>query len=223
MLYPLSYEGVVICESLFSHNIRLILGLKNYLIITHSKNLTIMLTKIIFYSAILLIAFFGYRILSAAPNTPKIGTRAPDFNLPDATGVIVSLTHLQGSWVVLYFYPKDDTPGCTKEACSFRDDMHKLEKLNAKVIGVSVDDGKSHADFAKKYSLPFPLLTDTDGLVANKYGALTNLGVTKIAKRYTFLIDPDGVLRKTYLSVDTSKHSQQIIDDLIALTETKTS
>lgn len=182
-----------------------------------------MLTKIIFYSAILLIAFFGYRILSAAPNTPKIGTRAPDFNLPDATGEMVSSTHLQGSWVVLYFYPKDDTPGCTKEACSFRDDMHKLEKLNAKVIGVSVDDGKSHADFAKKYSLPFPLLTDTDGLVANKYGALTNLGVTKIAKRYTFLIDPDGVLRKTYLSVDTSKHSQQIIDDLIALTETKTS
>jgi peroxiredoxin Q/BCP len=181
-----------------------------------------MLTKIIFYCALLLIAFLGYRSFIATPNTPKLGTKAPDFTLPDATGNMLSLTHLQGSWVVLYFYPKDDTPGCTKEACSFRDDMHKLEKLNAKVIGISVDDGKSHADFAKKYSLPFPLLTDADGLVASKYGALTNLGVTKMAKRYTFLIGPDGVLRKTYLSVDTSKHSQQIIDDLMALTETKT-
>ncbi len=176
-----------------------------------------MLTKIIFYSVLLLIAFLGYRSFSATPNTPKLGTKAPDFNLPDANGEMVSLTNLQGSWVVLYFYPKDDTPGCTKEACSFRDDMYKLEKLNATVIGVSIDDGKSHADFAKKYSLPFPLLTDADGLVAKKYGALTNLGVMKIAKRYTFLIDPDGVLRKTYLSVDTSKHSQQIIDDLTRL------
>ncbi len=181
-----------------------------------------MLMKIIFYGAILMIAFLGYRSYSAA-HTPKTGTKAPDFSLPNAKGEMVSLAHLQGNWVVLYFYPKDDTPGCTKEACSFRDDMHKLEKLNAKVIGVSVDDGKSHADFAKKYSLPFPLLSDVDGLVAKKYGALTNLGVTKIAKRYTFLIDPDGVLRKTYLSVDTSKHSQQIIDDLVVLTETKAS
>ena len=179
-----------------------------------------MLMKIIFYSALLLIAFVGYRSYSAS-SVPKSGTKAPDFNLPDANGEIVSLTQLQGNWVVLYFYPKDDTPGCTKEACSFRDDMHKLEKLNAKVIGVSVDDGKSHAEFAKKYSLPFPLLSDEDGLVAKKYGALTNLGVAKIAKRYTFLIDPNGVLRKTYLSVDTSKHSQQIIDDLVALTEAK--
>lgn len=182
-----------------------------------------MITKIIFYIAILLLAFLGYRQYSAAPNTPKIGAKAPDFNLPSAQGEMVSLASLQNKWVVLYFYPKDDTPGCTKEACSFRDDLHKLEKLNAKVIGVSIDDGKSHADFAKKYGLPFPLLTDANGLVAGKYGALTNLGVTKLAKRYTFLIDPNGLLQKAYLSVDTSKHSQQIIDDLVAFTETKTS
>ena len=185
--------------------------------------LNIMLMKIIFLCVILLIAFLGYRSYSMAGNIPKTESKAPDFNLPDAKGSMISLASLQGNWVVLYFYPKDDTPGCTKEACSFRDDLHKLEKLNAKVIGVSVDDGESHADFAKKYSLPFPLLTDTDGLVAKKYGALTNLGVTKIAKRYTFLIDPNGVLKKSYLSVDTSKHSQQIIDDLVALTETKAS
>ena len=101
--------------------------------------------------------------------------------------------------------------------------MHKLEKLGAKVVGISIDDAKSHAEFAKKYSLPFPLLSDKDGEIASQYGALTNLGVFKMAKRYTFLIDANGVLRKTYLSVDTSKHSQQIIDDLMALTETKAS
>ena len=182
-----------------------------------------MLLKIIFYSAVLLVAFLGYRAYSAVPNTPKSGSKAPDFNLPDEQGDMVSLADLHGSWVVLYFYPKDDTPGCTKEACNFRDDLHKLTQLNAKVVGVSIDDGKSHADFAKKYSLPFPLLADTDGLVASKYGALTNLGVTKLAKRYTFLISPDGLVQKSYLNVDTSKHSQQIIEDLIGFTETKTS
>jgi peroxiredoxin Q/BCP len=122
---------------------------------------------------------------------------------------------------VLYFYPKDDTPGCTKEACSFRDDLHKLEKLGAKVVGVSVDDTNSHTEFAKKYHLPFPLLSDKDGTVANKYGALTNLGFIKMAKRYTFLIDPDGILKKCYLSVDTSRHSQQIIDDLTVIQQNK--
>ncbi len=152
-----------------------------------------------------------------AATAPKIGDKAPDFNLPDAKGEMVSLASLQGNWLVLYFYPKDDTPGCTKEACSFRDDLHALEKLGAKVVGVSVDDSTSHTEFAKKYHLPFPLLSDKDGAVANKYGALTNLGFIKMAKRYTFLIDPEGVLKKSYLSVDTSRHSQQIIDDLTAI------
>jgi peroxiredoxin Q/BCP len=115
---------------------------------------------------------------------------------------------------VLYFYPKDDTPGCTKEACSFRDDLFQLEKLGSKVIGISVDDTDSHAKFAQKYHLPFPLLSDNDGKVADSYGALTNLGLIKIAKRYTFLIDPQGRIAKTYLSVDTSRHSQEIINDL---------
>ena len=176
-----------------------------------------MLIKVTLYSVLLIIAFIGYRNYSAAPNTPKLGGKAPDFNLPNAKGEMVSLASLSGSWIVLYFYPRDDSPICTKQACSFRDDMHKLEKLGAKVVGVSIDDGKSHANFAQKYSLPFPLLSDKDGLVASQYGALTNLGVMKMAKRYTFLIDDNGVLQKTYLTVDTSKHSQQIIDDLTAL------
>jgi thioredoxin-dependent peroxiredoxin len=180
-----------------------------------------MLMKIIFYSLILLIAFLGYRSYSAAPNAPKLGEPAPDFNLPNTKGDLVSLASLKGNWVVLYFYPRDDSPICTKQACSFRDDLHELEKLGAKVVGVSVDDAESHAEFAKKYNLPFPLLSDKDGLVASKYGALTNLFIIKMAKRYTFLISPAGVLKKSYLSVDTSRHSQQIIDDLIVMQQSK--
>lgn len=176
-----------------------------------------MLMKIVLFGAILLIAFFGYRAFGMAGQVPKTGNKAPEFTLPDANGMIISLASLKGSWVVLYFYPKDDTPGCTKEACNFRDDMHKLEKLGAKVIGVSVDDGKSHTEFAKKYSLPFPLLSDIDGTVAAKYGALTDLGALKLAKRYTFLIDAAGILKKAYLNVEASKHSQEIIDDLTLL------
>ena len=178
--------------------------------------------KTFFYSAILLIAFFGYYNISMANTALKIGDKAPEFNLPDAKGEIVNLASFKGNWVVLYFYPKDDTPGCTKEACSFRDDLHKLEKLGAKVVGISVDDSSSHAKFAEKYHLPFPLLADKDGKVADSYGALTNLFVLKLAKRYTFLIDAKGNIAKTYQSVDTSRHSQEIIDDLMKLSETKT-
>ncbi len=176
-----------------------------------------MLTKILFYTIVLIIAFLGYRHFSTSQITLKVNEKAPNFNLPNANGEMVSLNNFQGSWLVLYFYPKDDTPGCTKEACEFRDDLHKLEKLGAKVVGISVDDGSSHAAFAKKYNLPFPLLSDKDGAVADSYNALTDLGMIKIAKRYTFLIDPEGILRKSYLNVNTSKHSQEIIDDLTKL------
>ncbi len=179
-----------------------------------------MLIKFIFYSVILLIAFIGYRNVSTAV-APSNGENAPDFNLPNANGEMLSLSSFKGSWVVLYFYPRDDSPICTKQACHFRDDLHKLEKLGAKVVGVSVDDGASHAEFAKKYNLPFSLLSDKDGVVAAKYGALTNLILLKIAKRYTFLIDANGVLIKSYFSVNTSRHSQQIIDDLIVLQQSK--
>ena len=151
---------------------------------------------------------------SQAAEIPKLGDKAPDFSLPDQNGQIKKLSDFSGQWVVLYFYPKDDTPGCTKEACSFRDDLASLEKLGAKVLGVSIDNSDSHAKFASKYHLPFSLLADSDGKVAESYGALNNLLVIKIAKRYTFLINPSGKIAKVYLSVDTSRHSQEIIDDL---------
>jgi thioredoxin-dependent peroxiredoxin len=152
-----------------------------------------------------------------AGDPPAAGTTAPDFNLADQNGHTQSLQSYRGKWLVLYFYPKDDTPGCTQEACSFRDDLHKLSDMGAQVIGVSVDDRTSHAEFTKKYHLPFPLLSDKNGKVADSYGALLNLGVVKLARRFTFLIDPQGKISKQYLSVDTSRHSQEIIDDLQTL------
>ncbi len=159
-----------------------------------------------------LMALFSLKL--AAAETPKQGELAPAFTLTDQHGQTHTLVQYAGQWLVLYFYPKDDTPGCTKEACSFRDDLAMISKLGAQVLGVSVDDSQSHAQFANKYHLTFPLLADKDAKVADSYGALTNLLVIKLAKRYTFLIDPAGKISKVYLSVDTSKHSQEIIDDL---------
>lgn len=154
---------------------------------------------------------------SQANEVPQPEQLAPGFDLPDQNGKQHSLDAYKGRWTVLYFYPKDETPGCTQEACLFRDDLHKLTSLGAQVIGVSVDNTASHADFAKKYHLPFPLLADKNGEVATRYGALRNLGLVRFAKRYTFLIDPQGRIAKTYLKVDTSRHSQEILDDLARL------
>lgn len=149
-----------------------------------------------------------------AAGVPMPGSAAPGFALPDQNGKIQSLADLRGQWVVLYFYPKDDTPGCTEEACQFRDDLLGLKALGAQVVGVSVDDTASHADFAKKYNLPFPLLADRDGRVAESYGALNDWGLFKVARRYTFLINPQGQIAKSYLKVDTSRHSAEVIADL---------
>ena len=152
-----------------------------------------------------------------AAETPQPGQVAPAFALPDQTNKTHALADYAGKWVVLYFYPRDDTPGCTQQACAFRDDLHKLTGLGAQVLGISVDDSASHAAFATRYSLPFPLLADTRAEVAQRYGALRNLGLIKFAKRYTFLIDPESKIARVYLKVDTSRHSQEIIDDLKGL------
>jgi thioredoxin-dependent peroxiredoxin len=173
-----------------------------------------MLIKSLFYSIVLLIAIFGYSRYTLAANSLKIGDDAPNFTLSDANGNLHSLSDYSGHYLVLYFYPKDDTPGCTKEACQFRDDISQFEKLGAKVVGVSVDNNESHVNFAKKYHLPFPLLADTDGKVAESYNALTNLLLIKFAKRHTFIIDPAGKIVKIIRNVEVSNHSQQIINDL---------
>ena len=160
-----------------------------------------------------LILTMTYGLLAHA-DIPRVGGLAPEFNLPDQQQRMHSLSDYRGKWVVLYFYPKDDTPGCTREACAFRDDMQQLSALGAQVLGISVDDTQSHQAFAEKYHLPFPLLSDTTAKVAIAYGAFNDWLVMKFAKRYTFLIDPAGKLVRAYLDVDTSKHSSEIIADL---------
>ncbi len=168
-------------------------------------------------AAMLVLASLFVARAARAGELPEAGKAAPDFKLPDQHGVMHSLQDYRGKWLVLYFYPKDDTPGCTQEACAFRDDLHLLTEMGAAVIGVSVDDKKSHAEFAKKYHLPFPLLADEGGKVAASYGSLMNLGIMKLARRFTFLIDPQGHISKLYLSVEASKHSKEIIEDLTKL------
>jgi len=153
----------------------------------------------------------------ACAASPATGTPAPAFSLSDQAGKTRTLAEFRGKWVVLYFYPKDDTPGCTEEACKFRDDIYTLEQMGAQVIGVSLDDGASHAQFAKKYSLPFPLLADTTGAVTRRYGALPE--GSRYARRYTFLVDPAGKVAKVYTSVETSRHSVEVIADLKRLSK----
>ena len=154
---------------------------------------------------------------AARAEVPSIGAVAPGFSLPDQNAVPRRLAEWRGRWVVLYFYPKDDTPGCTTEACAFRDDLAQLTALGAQVVGISVDDTASHKAFADKYHLPFPLLSDATAEVARQYGALSDWLVMKVAKRYTFLVDPAGRIAKVYLSVDASRHSTEIAADLKAL------
>ena len=138
------------------------------------------------------------------------GQPAPDFTLPDQSGRPVTLADQRGRWVVLYFYPKDDTPGCTKEACSFRDNLAALEHLGATVLGVSIDSVASHKEFADKFHLTFPILADADTAVCQKYGVLTHLMGIKLARRSTVIIDPQGVIRKLFPSVQPTDHALEI-------------
>ena len=145
----------------------------------------------------------------------KEGDAAPDFEVSDAEGNTVKLSDLRGRKVVLYFYPKDDTPGCTKEACSFRDGFAEFERRGIEVLGVSTDDEKSHRKFAEKFSLPFKLLADTDHRVADLYGVYGEkqfmgrkyMGVA----RKTFLIDEEGRLRKVFEQVKVDEHADEVL------------
>ena len=164
-------------------------------------------------TTLVLMMFFSF---SSSAGITEGGT-APDFVLVDQYGKTHKLSDYQGKWVVLYFYPRDDTPGCTTEACNFRDDVFRLRKLNAEVLGVSVDNRESHAKFSEKHGLPFPLLSDADGRVAKNYNALWSLGPIKVARRHSFLIDTNGKIAKIYRDVNPDKHSNEIIQDLEVL------
>jgi peroxiredoxin Q/BCP len=148
---------------------------------------------------------------------PDVGDAAPAFRLQDQNGAFHSLDEYRGQWVALYFYPKDDTPGCTTEACAFRDDVFKFKKMGVAVVGVSVDDVASHKAFAEKHKLPFTLLADSDKSVAKSYGVLTTYSGMELASRQTFLIDPDGNVAKHYEKVEADRHSPEVLADLEAL------
>jgi len=153
----------------------------------------------------------------AGDKAPAIGTKAPDFTLNSQDGKPVSLHDFRGKWVVLYFYPKDMTPRCTIEAHNFQRDLAKYEAKNAVILGVSVQDEKSHQEFCAKESLNFKLLADTQHQVSERYDSLSNYGVMKLSARHTFLIDPTGKVRKVWTDVDVKKHSDEVLaalDDL---------
>src|SRR5208282_31133 len=150
------------------------------------------------------------RLLSRSA-APSEGSSAPDFTLPSQEGSPVSLRDNRGKWVVLYFYPKDQTPGCSREAHNFQVDQPKYAERNAVVLGVSLDSVDSHKKFCTKEGLNFKLLADTDHRVTESYGSLTNLGVVKFSARHTFLIDPSGKVAKAYTSVDPARHSEEVL------------
>ncbi|HEY1467773.1 MAG TPA: peroxiredoxin [Candidatus Acidoferrum sp.] len=147
----------------------------------------------------------------AGDNAPAVGSPAPDFTLNSQEGKPVSLHDFKGKWVVLYFYPKDMTTGCTIEAHNFQRDLAKYEAKDAVILGVSVQDEKSHQQFCTKESLTFKLLADTDKKVSQEYDSIMNLGVAKLSARHTYLIGPDGKVRKVWTDVDVKKHSDEVL------------
>jgi thioredoxin-dependent peroxiredoxin len=157
--------------------------------------------------------------MRAGDKAPAVGTEAPDFTLNSQDGKPISLHEFRGKWVVLYFYPKDMTSGCTIEAHNFQRDMAKYEAKNAVIIGVSVQDEKSHQEFCAKEGLNFKLLADTNHEVSEKYDSLTNYGVAKLSARHTFLIDPTGKVRKVWTDVDVKTHSDQVLAALDELSK----
>jgi len=159
----------------------------------------------------------GYRVARAGDKAPAVGTAAPDFTLNSQENKPVSLHDFKGKWVVLYFYPKDFTSGCTVEAHNFQRDQAQYDAKNAVVIGVSMQDPDSHQKFCTKEGLSFKLLADTDSHVSTTYDSVMNFGVTKLSARHTFLIDPQGVIQKVYTDVKPEKHSEEVLADLAAL------
>lgn len=157
----------------------------------------------------------------AAADVPAAGQKAPAVSLPSQEGTTVTLEQFKGKWVVLYFYPKDFTSGCTLEARNFQRDLAKFEKANAVILGVSLDTVDSHKGFCTKEELTFKLLADADGAVAKAYGSFATREDRKFALRNTFLIGPDGVIRKAYEKVNPQTHSEDVLQDLAQLAAAK--
>lgn len=166
-----------------------------------------------------ILAFFLLLGTASASNADSVyeGEPAPGFELRDQHGDLQSLEDYRDQWVALYFYPKDNTPGCTTEACEFRDHIFAFRNLNCQILGVSLDDSESHQEFAEMHDLPFPLLADITGSTAEAYGVKARTAGFEFAKRQTFLINPQGFVVKHYKHVDPETHSKQVLNDLAEL------
>lgn len=156
---------------------------------------------------ILFSLLFSWSVLA---NSSWVGALAPDFKLEDQNGETKSLKDYKGQWLVLYFYPKDDTPGCTTEAKNFRDKYKEYKAIDAEIIGVSLDDVSSHKDFASAYKLPFTILADVDQKVSEAYKVLAGFGPMEYAARETFIIDPQGNIVHHYADVDPDTHAEEV-------------
>ena len=181
-----------------------------------SKLLQISLISISAFNAFTVPAYAENSIFASQKNTEKqwLGKAAPAFKLQDQNGQWHSLSQYKGKWVVLYFYPKDNSPGCTQEANQFKALYPQFLKNNAVVLGVSLDDVKSHQKFSEKLGLTFPLLADHTHQLSNQLGIVRNLGIIQIAKRESFLIDPQGTIVYHYSSVNTQTHAAQVLADI---------
>ena len=171
----------------------------------------------LFAPTLLFVATGALVSVASAAELPAVGTKAPDFTLNSQEGTPVSLKDYSGKWVVLYFYPKDMTTGCTIEAHNFQKDLPQLQQKNAVVLGVSVDTVSSHQQFCAKDSLTFKLLADSEHAVTTEYGSLGDYKGTALANRNTFLIDPNGVIRKVWTKVNPQTASEDVLAELTEL------
>src|SRR5205823_13400429 len=168
-------------------------------------------------SAIITLGTFTLMAAAESSKQPAAGTPAPDFSLTTGDGSQVSLKDYRGKWVVLYFYPKDFTSGCTLEARNFQRDLSKYEQAGAVILGVSVDTAQSHKDFCAKEGLNFKLLADPEAKVSSEYGSVMDYQGSKLAARNTFLINPEGKIAKVYTGVKPAGQSEEVLKDLAAL------
>ena len=175
------------------------------------------MTKYAFLLVFAIIAVLACNGVSATNGMPEVGTVAPAFNLTTNEGKQVSLGDFKGKWVVLYFYPKDFTSGCTLEAHNFQRDLARYEAANAVILGVSVDTAESHKDFCAKEGLNFKLLSDSDGKVSDQYGSTMEYNGAKLSARNTFIIDPHGKIAKVFEKVKPAGHSDEVLAALASL------
>ena len=169
------------------------------------------------FLALFLVGAMALASLVTATDQPAVGAAAPDFNLMSNEGKQTSLKDFRGQWVVLYFYPKDFTSGCTLEAHNFQRDLKKYEKMKAVIIGVSVDTAESHKDFCAKEGLSFKLLSDPDAKVSTQYGSIMEYNGAKLSARTTFIINPKGKVVKVFTEVKPGGHSEEVLSALASL------